>query len=243
MLTKNEIDRYHEDGYLMFPALIDGSRLANYIAMFDTIVSDARNRKPGGGWTYELDPDGDVRPEMMLHKVQGVCLVRPETLALAKEPAIVGRVASLIGPKLDMFGSKFFPMLPGGGTSTKWHQDNYYFDTQSDQVVTCGIYLQDTDRENGCLKIVPRSHTQGAFSHVRDVGTYGSWVDVDESKAIPLEVPGGTVILFSANLLHGANANVSSRTRYSTAWHYIPGDLHLAQFPKGVYEDRHTIVE
>lgn len=243
MLTQREIDQYHREGYLLFPALIHGEKLAQYMAMFDAIVEDAKRREPGGGWTYELDAEGNVRPEMMLHKVQGVCLVRPETLALAREPEIVGRVASLIGPMLDIFGSKFFPMLPGGGTSTKWHQDNFYFDTQSDQVVTCGIYLQDTDRENGCLKIVPRSHTCGPFPHVRDVGTYGSWVDVDESTAVPLEVPGGTVILFSANLLHGANANVSRRTRYSTAWHYIPGDLDLAQFPKGVYPDRHTIAE
>ena len=77
---------------------------------------------------------------------------------LAREPAIVERAAALIGPKLHMFGSKFFPMLPQGGTSTGWHQDNHYFGTNSDRVVSCGIYLDAADAGNGCLRLLPRSH-------------------------------------------------------------------------------------
>ena len=43
------------------------------------------------------------------------------------------------------------------------------------------------------------------------------------------------------NLLHGAATNRSDRSRYSTAWHYIPADLDLEPFPFGAYEDRHLI--
>ena len=66
---------------------------------------------------------------------------------------------------------------------------------------------------------------------------------MDESKAIDLEIPGGTAVFFSANILHGAYDNHSNRTRYSTAWHYLPGDLHLDRFVRGEYEDRHTVRE
>lgn len=243
MLTQAEIEQYREEGYLVYEGLIAGERLKKYVALFDELVEKAKRRRQGGGWTYELDRDGNVRPEMLLHKIQGVCVIEPRVLELAKEPDIVGRVQALLGRKLDVFGTKFFPMLPHGGTSTRWHQDTHYFGTESEDIVTCGIYLQDTDRSNGCLKIIPRSHRAGAFAHHPDPGWYGNWVDADESEAVDLVVPGGTVILFSANLLHGANANVSERSRYSTAWHYIPGDMHLEQFQKGVYEDRHVVVE
>ena len=64
---------------------------------------------------------------------------------------------------------------------------------------------------------------------------------MDESQALFVECPAGTVVLFSANLLHGAGTNTSDRSRYSTAWHYIPADLDLEQFPFGEYEDRHVI--
>lgn len=240
-LTPEEVRRYHDEGYLLFEGLIAGDKLKKYVQLFDELVAESRNRSPGDGWTYELDAQGTLRPEKILHKIQGVCWAEPRVLELAKEPEIVGRVASLIGPELDIFGTKFFPMLPHGGTSTKWHQDNFYFNSESNRIVTCGIYLQDTDRENGCLKIIPRSHQRGRFEHVRDVGTYGSWVEADESDAVHLEIPGGTVVLFSANLLHGANPQRSNRSRYSTAWHYLPGDMSLPPFNRGEYPDRHII--
>ena len=242
-LTGAQIERYRHDGYLVFEGLIHGAKLRQYVALFDALLEQSKTREQDGAWAFERDATGALHPDRILHKIQGVCVVEPRVLDLAKEPAIVSRVASLLGPNLDIFGTKYFPMLPGGGTSTKWHQDNYYFSSESEQIVTCGIYLQDTDRENGCLKVVPRSHTRGRFPHTPDPATYGSWVDVDESDAVHLEIPGGTVILFSANLLHGANPNVSARTRYSTAWHYLPGDMDLPPFTRGEYSDRHIVCE
>ncbi len=241
MLTESEIQKYRDEGYLVFERLIAGDRLRRYQSLFDELVARSKARKPGGGWTYELDGYGEVRPDGLLHKIQGVCLVEPRVLDLAREGPIVSRVASLLGPKFDVLGTKFFPLLPQGGTSTKWHQDNFYLGTDSEDIVTCGVYLQDADIENGCLKIIPRSHREGAFQHIRDPGTYGSWVEVDEAQAVPLEVPAGTVILFSGNLLHGANANISTRSRYSTAWHYLPESLELGPFRRGLYEDRHPV--
>ena len=71
---------------------------------------------------------------------------------------------------------------------------------------------------------------------------HGSWTDVDEAAAVDIAVPGGSVVLFSANLLHGTNDNRSNRSRYSTAWHYIPGGLALERFPRAGYEDRHNVL-
>jgi ectoine hydroxylase-related dioxygenase (phytanoyl-CoA dioxygenase family) len=70
---------------------------------------------------------------------------------------------------------------------------------------------------------------------------HGSWTQVEESRAVDLETPAGTVVLFSANLLHGTSDNHSDRSRYSTAWHYIPTDLDLKQFPRDTYEDRFAV--
>ncbi len=241
MLTPAEIEQYHQDGYLVFERLIHGDTLDRYLRVLRDALARSRDIPSDAHWAFELNEHGIERPEHMLHKIQGVCVALPEILELAREPAIVDRVESLLGPDIDVFGTKFFPLLPGGGTSTHWHQDNFYFDTWADDIVTCGIYLEDTTRENGCLKIVPGSHRDGPQTHQRDPGSYGSWVDVDESRALHLEIPGGTVLLFSANLLHGANPNRSNRSRYSTAWHYIPGSMDLTQFRRGEYEDRHTV--
>ncbi|MEM7532603.1 MAG: phytanoyl-CoA dioxygenase family protein [Chloroflexota bacterium] len=243
-LTSTEIQAFQNEGYLILPKLIHGEKLAHYKHVLDTLVERASVLSESrDGLNLQPDAEGNLIPGR-LFKVQGVCVVEPRVLALAREPEITARVESLIGAQLHMFGSKFFPMLPHGGTSTGWHQDNHYFGTVSHRVVSCGIYLEETDESNGCLRLIPRSHLTGELvDHSFGAGTFahGSWAQVDESQALSVECPAGTVVLFSANLLHGATTNSSNRSRYSTAWHYIPADLELEMFPFGEYEDRYAV--
>ncbi len=242
MLTDDQVKQFQENGYLVFERLIHGEKLAHYKSVFDELVAEGRNLKEEQPhWTLELDEKGKPRPGL-LHKVQGVCVVDDRVLDLAKEPEILNRVEALVGASIDVFGTKFFPKLPNGGTSTHWHQDNYYFGTTSEHILSCGIYLEDADKSNGCLRVVPGSHlSKEIVEHEKNPAMHGSWTQVDESQAVDLEIPAGTVVVFSANLLHGANDNFSDRTRYSTAWHYIPGDLQMERFVRGEYSDRHIV--
>ena len=243
MLSNEDIVHFNEDGYLVFERLIEGDRLAYYLDVCDELVARGNAlTAPVPHFSLELGPD-NAPISGLLHKVQGVCQIEARILALACEQAIVDRVAALLGAELDCFGTKFFPKL-AAGTSTHWHQDNYYFGTTSDQVISCGIYLQDADLDNGCLQIVPGSHLSGEIAeHQSSPSMHGSWTQIEEAKAVALPMPAGTVALFSANLLHGTVDNQSERTRYSMAWHYIPGELNLENFPRGDYEDRHLVRE
>ena len=155
MLSSEEIIRFHEEGYLVFKRLINGPSLAHYLSIFDELVKRSRSMSESAN-SFSLELDREEKPiPGMLHKVQSVCVVEPRALSLAKEAAILDRVEKLLGPDIDVFGTKFFPKLAGGGTSTHWHQDNFYFGTDSPDVLSCGIYLQDADAENGCLRVLP----------------------------------------------------------------------------------------
>ena len=243
-LTDEQIRRFGEEGYLILEAVIPPDKVAKYRAIFDELVERSRALTTSQDG-YNLAPDAEGRPiPGRLHKLQGVGVVDERVLGLAREPEILDRVESLIGPNIDVFGTKFYPMLVRGATSTGWHQDNHYFGTNSDRVVSCAIYLEATDRENGCLQVVPGSHRTGELvDHAAGAGVYahGAWTPVDEAQAVDVVCPPGTAVLFSANLLHGARPNLSDRTSYRTAWHYIPGDLQLEMFPRGGYKDRHIV--
>jgi phytanoyl-CoA hydroxylase len=250
--TQRDIAEFRDQGFLRFDGLISGKELSSYKQLLDGLVERSLSMvDEEEHFSLHYDENNQSVPGV-LHKVQGVCVVEPGLLELAREPAIVEKVEALIGRGVDIFGTKYFPMVPNGGTSTDWHQDNYYFGKKTngsmqtdDEIVTCGIYFEDTDRSNGCLRLVPGSHKEGNIvEHAHRPGVYGhgNWADVDDSVAVDVECPAGTVLLFSANLLHAAHRNTSrNRTRYSTAWHYISSDLPLANFPKGEYADRHTI--
>ncbi len=231
---------FETEGFLILDGLLAGDRVRHYLSILEELVMrGGRLKQEEPHWSLECDTRG--RPIAgLLHKVQGVCHVDPRVLGLAKEPEILDRVAALVGEDVDVFGTKFFPKLPDGGTSTDWHQDNYYFGTDSDRIVSCATYLEATDRENGCLRVVPRSHRAGISVHVKNPVGHGSWMQVEEGLAVDVVCSAGTVVLFSANLLHGATVNHSDRSSYRTAWHYVPGGLSLDRFPRGEYADRYT---
>src|SRR5690349_14047414 len=243
-LTDEQVRRFGDEGYLILEAVIPDEKVAKYRAIFDELVERSRSLTTSQDG-YNLAPDEEGRPiPGRLHKLQGVGVVDERVLGLAREPEILDRVESLIGPNIDVFGTKFYPMLVRGATSTGWHQDNHYFGTNSERVVSCAIYLEETDRVNGCLQVVPGSHRSGDLvEHESGTGIYahGAWTEVREDQAVDVICPPGTAVLFSANLLHGARPNLSSRTSYRTAWHYIPGDMNLELFPRGSYKDRHIV--
>jgi ectoine hydroxylase-related dioxygenase (phytanoyl-CoA dioxygenase family) len=243
-LTDDEVMRYREEGYLILPAVLPDAKRRKYRAIFDELVARSREMTASGGG-FNLAPDADGRPiPGRLHKVQGVCVADERVLEMAREPEILDRVEALLGPDIDVFGTKFYPMHVVGATSTGWHQDNHYFGTDSERVVSCATYLDETGVDNGCLRVVPRSHRARVLvPHAAGTGSmaHGSWTEVKEGEAVDVVCPPGTVVLFSANLLHGARPNTSGRPSYRTAWHYIPGDLYLEMFPRGVYRDRHIV--
>lgn len=244
MLSADEQCRFQRDGYLVFERLIKAEDLVGFVKILDRLVHRGKKMEtPDPHFSLEFDATQALIPGL-LHKVQGVCVVEPQVLALAAYAAILDRVEALLGQEIDVFGTKFFPKLPGGGTSTHWHQDNFYFGTTSEQIISCGVYLQEADTDNGCLQVVPGSHLSGEIvAHSHTPGSHGSWTKVDEEQAVSLPLAAGSVVLFSANLLHGTQDNTSQRSRYSTAWHYVPGTLALDNFPRGEYEDRHIVRE
>ncbi len=242
VLSENEKSRYLEEGYLILPGILDAETRAPYMSVFNELVDRTRSMNTPEG-AFSLAPDSAGQPiPGRLHKVQGVCVEDERVLGLASEPAVLDRVECLIGPNIDMFGSKFFPMMTAGATSTGWHQDNHYFGTNTSRVVSCAMYLEATNRDNGCLMVLPGSHKTGElFRHESGGGVYahGQWADVDESKAVDVICPAGTVVFFSANLLHGARANLKEPRKAALEPHgtHIPGDLQLEMFPRGGYRD------
>lgn len=242
MLTEKDIQQFYDQGYLTLEAFFQGHKLRRFLALLDELTRKGESMsQPDGHFSLELDENGEHLTGM-LHKVQGVCVVEPKMLKIAGDDELLNAAESLVGPNIDVFGTKFFPKLPRCGTSTKWHQDNYYFATNSDRIVSCGIYFHAADRENGCLRVIPRSHVDQIIAQHNSIpNRKGKQVQVDESQAVDVVCPAGTVVFFSANLLHGADDNTSARCRYSTAWHYLPEDLDLERFPRGDYEDRFTV--
>lgn len=240
MLSQEERRQFEEDGYVVRPAALPGERVEYYVSVLDELVEKGRTVQTSDHTTWSLQLDGEGNPiPGFVSKVQGVCVIEPRIRDLASEPAILGAAQALLGSEVDFFGTKFFPKLPGGSTSTHWHQDSWYFKTDTDKIVSAAVYLEDTDADTGCLRVVPGSHRGEIAEHV--FSGLGAWSSVDETEAVDIVCPAGTIVLFSARLMHGAYDNFSDRSSYRTAWHYVPSSVDLERHPRGNHPDRHTV--
>lgn len=123
--------------------------------------------------------------------------------------------------------------------------------------------MEDSKVENGCFKLANRTHVLGeVFDHSIVGDGRGEWISEGEvdrilddvnrkneerpSKKMNLECPAGSLVLFDARLIHGANENSSTtRSRYSFFGHYLPHDLGFSwrgvDFSFGKYDDRHRV--
>jgi len=90
-------------------------------------------------------------------------------------------------------------------------------------------YLEDaldpTDRENGCMRVIPGTHANG-FSEYEIVDaerhTFTRQIKgVDESRAVYFELAAGECSLHDSRIIHGAEANTSPRRRCGYTMRYF----------------------
>ena len=104
-----------------------------------------------------------------------------------------------------------------------WHQDYVYW--LGTPKVSAWIALDDADRSNGCLKVIPGSHKWGLIPHEKFQERIGFDHRVPESTinslcrkfGTPIDVPlkAGEAIIFSDLLLHCSNPNTTGKDRFS----------------------------
>jgi ectoine hydroxylase len=117
------------------------------------------------------------------------------------------------------------------------HQDFPYWERQTpiaNRVATAMIFLDDADRENGCLEVAPGSHKSGKHQQRTDADGFGSLeMDpeaFDMSRLRRLEVKAGAVAFFGAFLVHRSLPNQSDRDRRALLYSYQPaGHPHAAE--------------
>jgi len=151
-------------------------------------------------------------------------------LQLAMHPPIIDLVEQLIGPDIILWGCHVFCKPASEGYETPWHQDGHYWPIRPLANCTVWVALEPSTRENGCLRVIPGSHTpKQLYEHLHEdrndltlnqrmaEGTY------DESQAVDLELQPGEMSMHDIYMIHGAKANTSQQRRTGVALRFMPG--------------------
>lgn len=130
------------------------------------------------------------------------------------EGPLVDIASQLIGPNIKGATSQLTFKMRGNTKPFGWHQDNGYGELEPYNALTTLTALDDTDRGNGCLWLIPGSHKQGQI-HVRQTEEEKMKkseiiVEADDNKAVPMEMKAGDALIFSCWMLHKSDGNYSS---------------------------------
>ena len=196
-LSRQEVDQFHYEGYLgPYPAISPDEMAVIRDELFNKVfVSDGPNPK---NRTHSRHLDTSSVYELVSH------------------PAIVGRIASLIGEDVMLWTCGVFIKEPHGeGKPTEWHQDINYWPLEPAVNITAWIAVEDVGEDNAPLQVVPGSHRK-LLPHIPSSDTLGEQVDpsaFDPSQAKKMLCKAGEFILFSERMVHGSAANQSDRRR------------------------------
>ncbi len=148
---------------------------------------------------------------------------------LVRQDRILDAVQDLIGPDILCWGSSFFIKEPRDTAYVSWHQDSTYWGLEPPDIVTAWIAFSDSTPENGAMRVIPGSHRLDQVPH-RDTFAADNllsrgqeiMVDVEENRAVTLELKAGEMSLHHVRLIHGSEPNPSATRRIGYAIRYIP---------------------
>jgi hypothetical protein len=233
-LTAAEISRYQQEGWVIPEFQLPKPQVNGMVDALNELI----RRNP------------DVRPEKLVSAhverasgadngegVRGVA----DFLELAKNPDIVELVSDVIGNDVILWGAHVFCKPAGGGFETPWHQDGHYWPIRPLATCTVWVALEESVVENGCLRVIPKSHANKALhEHLHEDRqdltlqqrlAAGSF---DEASAVDIELEPGQMSLHDVYMIHGAKANVSNKRRTGVALRYMPGSSHFDRSLKPV---------
>lgn len=150
---------------------------------------------------------------------------------LLTAPRIVAYVKDLLGENVVGWGSHFFCKLPGDGRTVGWHQDAGYWPLTPTKAVTVWLAIDDADVENACMRFIPGSHHYGHLTYQlteeSDPSILNQVVPEAERFGAPFDnaLKAGEISIHTDLLLHGSEANTSTRRRCGLTLRYTTTDV------------------
>lgn len=197
---------YDEDGFVLVPDVFSPSELQT--------IDDEVNR---------LLPEHEDRAGHRPGWILGVGTCSDLAKDVAKDERVLALIEDIVTPGIAIHSAKLVAKVPGSDIECHWHQDEAFYRQPSDAAthsrtrLSVWIPLQDADESNGCLWVVPGSHRWGLqpFAQV-DYGQCRRKLtkeDYANEHAVPVSVPAGSMVLFSAWTWHHSKTNRTDRVR------------------------------
>jgi ectoine hydroxylase-related dioxygenase (phytanoyl-CoA dioxygenase family) len=216
-LTPQEIQLFRHNGFIKFPTQLPTDQIE---ALKAAALKDM---------TEVVEPV--VRQDGRIIRISAIWErggIFRETITCDE---ILNPLESLLGSDIEFVLNRHNHVYlrdAGSSHSLALHRDVRHW---SRTIATVLVYLEDTNLENGCTRVVPGSHHLPAFADLRD----DVLREIAASQIIPLPMPAGGLLAIDSTLIHSAGINHTDSTRMSmTLGYHGVDELDAQDNPKKV---------
>ena len=166
MLTKTQIDQYHETGAIVVTDILSTDEVLRLRRVTDEFVERARG-VTAHNEIYDLE-DSHTPDNPRVRRIKTAHLHHPEYARLVRHPKILAVLQDLWGPDIRFDTAKLNLKCSGFGAPVEWHQDWAFYPHTNDDLAAVGVMFDDMEMANGPLMIVPGSHRGPIHDHHTD---------------------------------------------------------------------------
>ena len=215
-ISREQIDRYHDEGYLILERVIDDDTLQMLREECSYFM---------GYLDAEMDAEGveqrGITQRRNRYFISNRYHLSPRLWRFVYGDLMARVCRAALGPDVYLFNEQWVVKAADTGSAFAWHQDsgyvkNRYRQTTHRPYLSCWCTLDDVDESNGTVHVLP--HSRGGtkamiMDHVRDevdhdlVGYHG------DDPGIAMIVPAGSVVAFTSYNFHRSGPNTTGRMR------------------------------
>ena len=224
MLDRQQIEIYHEQGYLLVEDVIDAAAGTPAPGCRAMIERSRAVRESDA--VFDLD-EGHSAERRRLTRIKAPHLNVPGFDEVLHAPRVKAVLQALLGPMVRLQTTKLNTKAPGGGAAVEWHQDWAFYPHTNDDLLAIGLMLEDVDEANGPLMVIPGSHKGPMLDHSRTACSPAPSTRrpaVRPAKAVTLTGRAGSMTVHHVRLLHGSAPNMSDRARLICFYELAAGD-------------------
>lgn len=212
-ISPQDVEQFKKDGYLLFnkPVLEQAKfdRLkAHFEQLLEQWLADPRSQSP-----EHMDTPHFLYPSLFEY---------------AFDDRILDLVEPILGPDLALFSSHFICKPAAVGKRVPWHEDSAYWRGRLDpmHVVTVWLAIDPSTPENGNMRVIPGTHSNGYSSYdaVDGPAVFGTEIrrgSFRETDAVDCTLAPNECSLHDARIIHGSAANTGTMRRCGWTLRFI----------------------
>lgn len=227
MLTEAQVSQFRRDGYLHGGRVLSDEQVELLRGEIQRVIDD--QNRPDIPQPVLLRNLNAEHPETPVWQIVNIWEAsQPFRDLLIQNSQIAEEMSQLTGAgQLRIWHDQVQYKPPRYGGTTMWHQDAPLWPIIAPMTeVSAWVALDDVDVENGCMWMVPGSHTWGNHMDFirQNVPTFDAMPKEYEGHVVevrPCPVRKGEVHYHHALTWHGSPDNTSPRPRRAIAIHYM----------------------